>query len=165
MSDKYRNTKEIISNIFDNISAEKMNNAINVTNGWKSVVNTINTNKNKSMGDYLVAHSRVIDLKNNVLLVEADHPGYVQTLKMYNKYIIKGLNNKYPELNIKSLSFRLKGSDIELKNLEKNEIKNQKYTEKEIEDGISVKKELSEDLKSKFEQLKVEFKNRYIDQH
>ena len=36
---------------------------------------------------------------------------------MYNSYIIRGMNKKYPELEIKTLSFRLKGTNFELKDI------------------------------------------------
>lgn len=164
MSEKYRSANDIMTDIFSNISVEKINNSINIINGWKSVISSIKSNNNKNIGEYLTAHSRVIDLKNGVLLVETDHPGYIQTLKMYNSYILKGLNSKYSELNIKSLSFRLKGSNLELKNIEKTENIKEKYTEEEIENKLSTKKELPEKLEAQFEKLKEQIKNRYIDQ-
>lgn len=164
MNNDYRKANEILTNIFDNLSQNLLKDSANITNGWKYVLSSIKSRNNKNIGELLISHTRVVDLKNGILLVETDHPGYIQTLQMYNSYIIRGMNKKYPELEIKTLSFRLKGTNFELKDI-KEKTNEEKYTEEEIESKTTIRSDLPEELKMKFEELKKEIKKRHIDQN
>lgn len=164
MNNDYRKANEILTNIFDNLSQNLLKDSANITNGWKYILSSIKSRNNKNIGELLISHTRVVDLKNGILLVETDHPGYIQTLQMYNSYIIRGMNKKYPELEIKTLSFRLKGTNFELKDI-KEKTNEEKYTEEEIESKTTIRSDLPEELKIKFEELKKEIKKRHIDQN
>lgn len=92
-----------------------------IHNVWKKVVSKIKTSndyedsdKRMPVGERLAGNTRVVDLKNGVLLVETDHPGWIQYLKMYQKFILNGLKMEIPELNIKSLAFRSVGQNYKL---------------------------------------------------
>ena len=156
MSEPYRKVDEIISNIFENISTEKMNENINMINSWKSVLMSINSRTNKNIGNLLVSHTKVIDLKNKVLLIETDHPGYIQTLQMYNSYILRGLKQKVPELEIKYLSFRLKGTNFKLPDVEMPKNKFETIEKEELIKNFDVNKDLPKDLMENFNKLKKE---------
>lgn len=156
MSEPYRKVDEIISNIFENISTEKMNDNINMINSWKSVLMSINSRTNKNIGNLLVSHTKVIDLKNKVLLIETDHPGYIQTLQIYNSYILRGLKQKVPELEIKYLSFRLKGTNFKLPDVEMPKNKFETIEKEELIKNFDVNKDLPKDLMENFNKLKKE---------
>jgi hypothetical protein len=156
VSEPYRKVDEIISNIFENISTEKMNDNINMINSWKSVLMSINSRTNKNIGNLLVSHTKVIDLKNKVLLIETDHPGYIQTLQMYNSYILRGLKQKVPELEIKYLSFRLKGTNFKLPDVEMPKNKFETIEKEELIKNFDVNKDLPKDLMENFNKLKKE---------
>jgi hypothetical protein len=156
VSEPYRKVDEIISNIFENISTEKMNDNINMINSWKSVLMSINSRTNKNIGNLLVSHTKVIDLKNKVLLIETDHPGYIQTLQMYNSYILRGLKQKVPELEIKYLSFRLKGTNFKLPDVEIPKNKFETIEKEELIKNFDVNKDLPKDLMENFNKLKKE---------
>jgi len=53
-------------------------------------------------------HSGIRELERGVLLVEADHPGWIQILKTKHKEILSAVQHLYPELNVLDVSFRLK---------------------------------------------------------
>ena len=89
---------------------------------WRTVVSRIKSTSETSekdeasdkripLGERLAANTRVIDLKNGMLIVESDHPGWIQYLKFYQKFILKGLEMESPELKIKSLAFKLKNTE------------------------------------------------------
>ena len=89
---------------------------------WRNVVMRIKSNAENSeredlidkripLGERLASNTRVLDLKNGVLIIESDHPGWIQYLKFYQSFIIKGLKMEKPELKINSLAFRLKGKE------------------------------------------------------
>ena len=89
---------------------------------WRTVVSRIKSaaenseredliNKRIPLGERLAANTRVVDLKNGVLIIESDHPGWIQYLKFYQNFIIKGLKMENPDLKISSLAFRLKAKE------------------------------------------------------
>ena len=55
MSEPYRKIDEIISNIFENISTDKMNDNLNMISSWKSVLMSINSRTNKNIANLLVS--------------------------------------------------------------------------------------------------------------
>jgi hypothetical protein len=58
-------------------------------------------------GDALAAHSRIRELERSVLLVEADHPGWIQILQTREKYLLDALRRRFPDQHITGISFRL----------------------------------------------------------
>jgi hypothetical protein len=52
-------------------------------------------------------HSRIRELERNILLVEADHPGWIQILQMKGHKLLEDLQCQFPDLNITGISFRL----------------------------------------------------------
>jgi hypothetical protein len=58
-------------------------------------------------GDNIAAHSRIRELEHSVLLVEADHPGWIQILQTREKGLLDALRRRFPEQNITGISFRL----------------------------------------------------------
>lgn len=123
--------KFMIDAAFSNIERKKAEESDNILKFWRAVVESIKSNgrNGANLGKNLASHSRVIDLKNGILLVEADHPAWIQTLKIYQKYIITGLNRKISDVKISSLAFRLKGTDYQLRT-EKIEDETKKLNEK-----------------------------------
>lgn len=97
---------------------------------WKKVVSGIHSSRYESetsekrmpIGERLAGNTRVIDLKNGVLLVETDHPGWIQYLKMYQKFIINGLKMNLPKLKISTLAFRVSGEKVSLSESYENQI-------------------------------------------
>ena len=94
----------------------------NLFTTWRKVVSKIKStaelsesdeqsDKRIPLGERLAANTRVVDLKNGILIVESDHPGWIQYLKFYQKFILKGLAMESPELKIKSLAFKIKNAE------------------------------------------------------
>lgn len=61
----------------------------------------------KIVGVDLAAHSDAVDIRNGALVVEVDHPGWMQRLHMQRERILKTLQSKYPDLGIRNLHFTL----------------------------------------------------------
>lgn len=153
-----------------NFEAYKENKEISSV--WKNVVSKVknyNTSDDDemSLGEKLAVSTRVIELKNGVLLVETDHPGWIQYLNFHKKFIINGIKMAIPDVKIFSLAFRVAGSEISLSeryedSLKKNqEIMNRKIEEQEaaarkyVEKAESEKKneELPAELAAKFDSI------------
>ena len=110
----------LIHSTFNNLRVEDFNKARTISNLWVSVLSKItskNPTANPNEGQNLADHSRVTDLKNGILFVEADHPGWISLLQMHKKFIIRGINMKVPELNVTNIAFMLKGNRGKIENL------------------------------------------------
>ena len=148
---------------------------------WKKVVSGVHSYKYESedsekrmpIGERLAGNTRVIDLKNGVLLVETDHPGWIQYLKTYQKFILNGLKMYLPDLKISSLAFRVAGEKVSLsesyekqlaesrskmqENIEKQEKELEKYNKKnpnKPEEGSSGTGQLPPELLAKFDSIR-----------
>ena len=141
---------------------------------WKKVVSGIHSYKHESedsekripIGERLAGNTRVIDLKNGVLLVETDHPGWIQYLKIYQKFIINGLKMNLPGFKISSLAFRVAGEKVSLSESYENQLVKERkemadkieQQEKELEkyDKKSEKKpsQLPPELLAKFDSIR-----------
>jgi len=53
------------------------------------------------------AHSRICELERGLLLVEADHPGWIQILQTKRQELLAAAGRRYPELGIRSIAFKL----------------------------------------------------------
>jgi len=57
-------------------------------------------------GERLSAHSRPVDVRNGIVIVEADHPGWVQLLQLDQKRILDIIKRSFPELEISGIAFK-----------------------------------------------------------
>lgn len=119
---------------------------------WKEVVSGIKTfndsmdcEKRMPIGERLAGNTRVVDLSQGVLLIETDHSGWIQYLRMYQKYILTGLKRKLPDLEIRSMAFKIAGTTARLSDVKAYEEQLEK--ERRIQDE---KIELKEKQLNKF---------------
>ena len=118
------NASDIISAV-TNFSNNSDNEIVTV---WNKVVSKIGYKEgvtdsdNNFIGKRLASNSRVVDLKNGVLLVETNHSGWIQYLRMYQNFILKGLKWALPNLKISSLAFRVRGSEASLSDIYENQL-------------------------------------------
>ena len=52
-------------------------------------------------------HSQIRELERGVLLVEADHPGWIQILQTRQSELLSVVQRRYPDLKIQAIAFRL----------------------------------------------------------
>jgi hypothetical protein len=60
----------------------------------------------RAAGERLSAHSRPVDVRNGIVIVEADHPGWVQLLQLEQKRILDAIKRSFPELGITGIAFK-----------------------------------------------------------
>lgn len=151
---------DIIQRVFNNIDVNQMDNAVQITAAWREILCTIQSRSKDSFGTQnnigrkLADHTKIVDLKNEILIVETDHSGWIQTLHLYNTYILRGLRKNFPDLSIKSIAYRLKGSYSTNNAVHSVENKSLSHEEKQLLEKSETKNDLPEDLKKKFEHLK-----------
>ena len=174
MNEEIINFNEIINNTFKNISVQDVKKARNIYNAWEKVLLRIKSNTNPNEGKKLAEHTRIIDFKNGILLIEADHPGWINIIQMRKKYILKGLEMEIPELEIKNFAVKLKGTRGELTDVEsyKPEETRQQIEKRAMEEqkqmnydvggvnsfNLSKKTELPPELASIFDDLRENMK-------
>ena len=54
-----------------------------------------------------VSHSRIAELEKTVLLVEADHPGWIQLLQTKQTELLDAARRRFPDITFTGISFRL----------------------------------------------------------
>jgi predicted nucleic acid-binding Zn ribbon protein len=58
-------------------------------------------------GDSLAEHSRVYELRQQNLIVDVDHPGWMQHLLLKKRAILAKLRRQYPQLAIRDIRVRV----------------------------------------------------------
>lgn len=96
---------DLLDSIFTDIFSKAPQGGADLERGWKNILQKI------SGGEKLAAHSRITDLKNDLLHIETDHPGWIQLFNMHQKRILKELKKEFPELSVKGFSFVLRGKE------------------------------------------------------
>ena len=135
---------KIINDTFSNITENKAQNAYSTLNVWKKILMRIKSNRNPNEGQNLADHSRVIDLKNGVLLVEADHSAWIELLQLHKNYILKGIQMEKPKLNVENIVFRLKGKKADIYDFDA-----ERKTESEVLKEIEKKAQKEEEILKK----------------
>jgi hypothetical protein len=90
---------DLLRRLFDNQDFAKGERYASLFNRWASLA-----------GEDLAAHSHVADVRKGVVLVEVDHPGWMQLLQMKQERVLKSMKSAYPELEIQSIRFRIVSS-------------------------------------------------------
>jgi len=81
-----------------------------VAEAWQSKYSRRDLNANVEDIPPAAAHSRISELEQGLLLVEADHPGWIQILQTKKQELLVTAQRRYPELGIRSIAFRLSRS-------------------------------------------------------
>ena len=109
-----RRAGDIISDLFRNqFGPDFMESAVATTglfSSWKRIVSDLWPRAADQGADDMPAaavHSQIRDLERGLLLVEADHPGWVQILQTKQRELLSAVQRKYPELGIRGIAFRL----------------------------------------------------------
>lgn len=118
MKNEMTSCSDMITMTFQNINKSTFERTNKLADSWKKIITSIKSfSSDTNIGENMYEHSNVVEIKNNILLIEADHPGWIQMFQMNKKYILNGLKMYVPELNVQSLAFRLKGSNASLTNV------------------------------------------------
>ena len=102
-------SNDMINKVFSNISVGTLEESNKISKAWDETITKI-----YNYGPKLAGHSHIVDLKNGVLLIESDHPGWNQILQNNKAFIIKGLKINAPDVAVRNLAFRVAGSNAQL---------------------------------------------------
>jgi predicted nucleic acid-binding Zn ribbon protein len=62
-------------------------------------------------GEALAGHSRLVDVQNGILLVEVDHPGWLQMLQLRKASILAAARRAAPQASVEGIRVRLGAGD------------------------------------------------------
>lgn len=109
--DKIYSTAEImrgvLEGILSDIDKKRMEESSIFISKWKKIVTSVKSVINPDCGNTMYSHSQVIDVKNETLVLQVDHPGFIQLFEVHKKYILRGLEMHVPQMKIKNISYLL----------------------------------------------------------
>ena len=62
-------------------------------------------------GDSCSSHSSPIDIRNGIVIIEADHPGWLQRMQFNQNNLLPSIQKRFPVLNIRGIAFKIVGDD------------------------------------------------------
>lgn len=83
---------EVLNSLFEKYIPSVAGEYMTLTSGWNQIA-----------GNELSFHVIPKDIVNGILVLEADHPGWIQKFRMEEKRIFKRIKKKYPVLKIKKI--------------------------------------------------------------
>ncbi|MDR1626697.1 MAG: DUF721 domain-containing protein [Spirochaetia bacterium] len=87
---------DLLKNFFAFYNIDGGEKYVSLFSSWRKVV-----------GDAIADHSRIFNLRKGALIVEVDHPGWVQMLRMRQEGILQRLSRAYPDLGIRMIHTKL----------------------------------------------------------
>ncbi|MCX7787660.1 MAG: DUF721 domain-containing protein [Spirochaetes bacterium] len=95
--DEFQKAGDILKELFSHLNFEKGQTYVSFFSDWVDLV-----------GVDLACHIRPVDIRHTSLLLEVDHPGWMQMFQLKQKKILHRIQKKHPSLGITSVQFRLK---------------------------------------------------------
>lgn len=93
---RIKDVSSLLRAFFDDETAKKGGRYAEFFSSWKGIA-----------GDRLAAHSKVADIDHHNLIVEAEHPGWIQLLQLRQSEILAAVSRRFPELELRGIIFRL----------------------------------------------------------
>jgi predicted nucleic acid-binding Zn ribbon protein len=94
---------ELISSILNNINEDGLKKARTYSEFFLSWTLLTEESGIAAAAD----HSRIKELEGSVLLIEADHPGWIQILSAKRKTLLEGVHRRFPDIPVTGIHFRL----------------------------------------------------------
>jgi hypothetical protein len=91
---------ELLSAFFNKNLVEKAQGYSDLFSSWEAITE-------KTGISSAASHSRIVELERAILLVEADHPGWIQILQTKQTHLLNTVIRRFPDLEIRGISFRL----------------------------------------------------------
>ena len=132
--------KAVLEGILSDVDKKRMEESSIFISKWKKIVTSVKSIVNPDCGNSMYAHSQVIDVKDGTILLQVDHPGFIQLFETHKKYILRGLEMHIPQMKIKNMSYVLnKKNDYNTpREMTKEEVRKsleKQYPEEKISDN------------------------------
>lgn len=91
-----RSARDVVTRFIDSLGFRDTSGVVPFVRQWPDIV-----------GRDQAAHSRVADIHNGALLIEVDHPAWLQRLHFDRERIVARINARFPKLGVRNLHFRV----------------------------------------------------------
>ena len=86
----------LLGSFIDGFDIKRGSEYVNMHRGWRMLV-----------GIDIAAHTRLVNLEHGTLIVEADHPAWMNELYLRRDKVLADVRRRFPELNIRVLQMIL----------------------------------------------------------
>ena len=90
-----RSADELIRRYLDSIGAIDGPDYVGLFTTWADIV-----------GQRIADHAQPVDIRGETVVIEADHPGWIQMVLMEKERIVRELRRRFPDLAITGISVR-----------------------------------------------------------
>ncbi len=94
--DPFTQAGDALSKLFDRLIPTEAQEYNRLNTGWKQIV-----------GEEASFHVIPKDIVNGILILESDHPGWTQRIRMMESQIYKTIRSRYPELKISRIVIQM----------------------------------------------------------
>lgn len=154
---RIKSASEILSAFFDRDLVKQGEYYALFDKSWKTIA-----------GPRLAPHSRPVDIRHGLLIVETEHQGWIQLLQIQQDKMLGEIQRRFPELGVRTMAFRLgdatearlqKAARVELKaddsaDTQKGQVESQSVTENKEEKACAPSTTLPRELKDLFEKIR-----------
>ncbi|MDT8297286.1 MAG: DUF721 domain-containing protein, partial [Spirochaetaceae bacterium] len=99
---------EVLKTLFDRIIPDQQTGYAGLFSGWDQIA-----------GSRLAMHVQPKDIINHSLILETDHPGWSQEVRMRQEGILRELQSRYPDLEIRKIRVTISNKKKRIDGLEK----------------------------------------------
>ena len=151
-----KSSKELVERLFNSIITPRGKEIADLFNSWMEIA-----------GEDCAAHSYISDLRDGIIFISVDHPGWLQIIHSKQKLILSKIKKNFTDLEIRELRFFI--------GKEKKEIKTSfSQKDSELKDSIKdpvtdaiikndPKKPSKEEFESLLDKLRSTLKDRTVD--
>lgn len=154
---RIKSASEILSAFFDRDLVKQGEYYALFDKSWKTIA-----------GARLAPHSRPVDIRHGLLIVETEHQGWIQLLQIQQDKMLGEIQRRFPELGVRTMAFRLgdakeaglqKVARVELKaddsaDTQKGQVESQPVTADKEEKSSAPSTVLPRELKDLFEKIR-----------
>ncbi len=87
-----KKASDFIDILVNSYQMDKHSSSINLFSAWRTIA-----------GEDVASHATLKDIEDGVLIIEVDHPGWLQLVLLQKKKIIASVHRDFPELHIKDI--------------------------------------------------------------
>lgn len=95
-----KKASDVLNAFMDQFHVDNAEAHVGFYSSWRDIV-----------GLDLAAHVKPVDIKNGSVILEVDHPGWMQRLQMKKRSIVRDIGRRFPELGVTNLYMRVGSPD------------------------------------------------------
>ena len=93
---RIKSASELLATFFDADMAAKGREYSGFSQSWRTIA-----------GPRLGEHTKPVDIRHGILIIEAEHQGWMQLLQMEQDRLLEDIGKNYADLGIRGIAFRL----------------------------------------------------------